>query len=343
MGGYQQQFELLLPVLRASLDLSAVAAVRQPPPPGSDLGWPVGRSVAVRAWSSWLRRKAADPWVVVRALLVGVTSRAYRRRPVTLLLLSPTMAGAAALARAWRRLGPVCVRHPGTGTLGRSRVSRSDVTHVVLSPEQVDEAFRHGVEAVRITNAVESADEGSSSRGEVLLVGRLIESKRPLLVLDAWRRVADLHRGWRMSVIGSGQGERGDVEIEVRRACEQLGDRAQFEGEVVDARARFGPDSVLVFASLVEGVPNVVLEALSSGCPVVADSAAMAKWFDPVPPHLPWDGRDASSLGEAIGRALADGDLRSQLSSEGRSFVASHHDVTSIGARWTELLSGGAS
>jgi glycosyltransferase involved in cell wall biosynthesis len=106
---------------------------------------------------------------------------------------------------------------------------------------------------------------------ELLAVGRIDAEKNPVLLVEA---VAALERArpgrYRLSWAGV-----GPLEPEVRRRAAQLGvqDRIELLGYVP-----FGPAllayyrraHVFVHVSLTEGVPQVLVEALASGTPVVA-------------------------------------------------------------------------
>ncbi len=104
----------------------------------------------------------------------------------------------------------------------------------------------------------------------VLCVGHLIERKDPLLALRAF--AAGAGAGARLVFVG-----RGPLSDEVSRAAAALGleSRVSLLGErppeeLVDW---YRAANLLLLTSRREGRPNVVLEALSAGCPVLATSA----------------------------------------------------------------------
>lgn len=104
----------------------------------------------------------------------------------------------------------------------------------------------------------------------VLVVGHLISRKDPLLALEAFRRAAPASA--RLVFLG-----RGPLALEVRRAAEDagIGERVLLYGEVQPQALAtwYRAADALLLTSSREGRPNVVLEALASGLPVVATEA----------------------------------------------------------------------
>ncbi|QDU67430.1 glycosyltransferase [Engelhardtia mirabilis] len=103
----------------------------------------------------------------------------------------------------------------------------------------------------------------------VLVVGHLIPRKDPLLALEVFRRGAP--EAARLVFVG-----RGPLEGELRAAIDRAGlsERVQLVGEAEpDTLADYyRAADVLLLTSHREGRPNVVLEALASGLPVVASA-----------------------------------------------------------------------
>jgi glycosyltransferase involved in cell wall biosynthesis len=104
----------------------------------------------------------------------------------------------------------------------------------------------------------------------VLVCGHLIERKDPLLALDVFARAAA--PGDRLVFLG-----RGPLESALRKTIQagSLAERVEVRGEVPpDELARwYAASDLLLLTSRREGRPNVVLEALASGRPVLATDA----------------------------------------------------------------------
>jgi glycosyltransferase involved in cell wall biosynthesis len=116
----------------------------------------------------------------------------------------------------------------------------------------------------------------------------------------------------------------GEEEDRLRALCGDLGiaDRVRFLGFVADMVELFEALDVFVLSSRREGLPNVLLEAMAMGVPVVATGIAGA-------PEAVRDGEngllsapdDVPGLADRVARLLADPDLRSVLAVAGRRTV----------------------
>lgn len=107
----------------------------------------------------------------------------------------------------------------------------------------------------------------------IVSVGHLVERKGFHHLVRALPRVVAEHPSVKLAIVG-GPGEEGDFSDGIRRAVEETGmrERVVMPGPVDgDALARwYAAADLFCLASAKEGRPNVVLEALATGIPVVA-------------------------------------------------------------------------
>jgi len=167
-----------------------------------------------------------------------------------------------------------------------------------LTPNGVDlELFRPGDRSAARAE-LERADDGPL----VLVVGHLIERKDPALALRAFARAAPA--GARLVLLG-----RGPLEDALREEARVLGldGRVELVGEQPPGRLAdwYRAADCLLLTSRREGRPNVVLEALASGCPVVAtDAGGTGELLRGLDGALVRS-RDAERVGAALAETLA--------------------------------------
>jgi len=146
-------------------------------------------------------------------------------------------------------------------------VSEHVVSHLGAAPEKVTVA-RNGVDRARFHPGVEVSDHPWL---QVVLVGRLIATKGPLLALDAVAEARATGRDIRLQILGD-----GPLLSAVRRRCAEpdLLGSVEILGSVDDVERWLRRADVALRPSFTEGLPLAVLEALASGTPVICTDVA---------------------------------------------------------------------
>ena len=174
---------------------------------------------------------------------------------------------------------------------------------------------------------------------DLLTVGRIDAEKNPLLLVEALAEVERARPG-RFRLRWAGVGPLAD---DVRRRAEELGigDRIELLGYVP-----FGPEllaeyrraHVFLHVSLTEGVPHVLVEALSSGTPIVAtDVGGVRAALDDGAAGLLVPPADAAALTTAFFKLVDDNQLRSRLVEHGLG-LARERTLESEAARVAAFL-----
>jgi glycosyltransferase involved in cell wall biosynthesis len=285
------------------------------------------------------------PVLRTAADLAGIARTVRALRPAAdLLLCFQTFVSGWAGTRLSRTLGipaVVWIRGEGEYRLGRSALARwvgprvwraargvlvqSESVRGDLLEElgRVAPALRRELEAKIevVPNGLELPERNGSGRRaaapgfRVLTIGRLIPEKGMDVVVDA---VATLRVG--LTVAGDGP-ERGRLEQRARAA----GIDATFAGFVPRARLEelFQEASCVVLAARSgEGLPNVLLEAMAHGLPVVATPVAGVRdlvQHDVNGLLIAPD--DAGALRQALVRLASEPDLADRLARAGRASV----------------------
>lgn len=137
--------------------------------------------------------------------------------------------------------------------------------------------------------------------GPLLLnVGHLIPRKDPLLALEAFRFVRSRHPQARLVYVGEGELR---PELESKIDSSGLAGQVGLVGDVAPEQLAkwFAAADLLLLCSSFEGRPNVVLEALASGRPVVATAArGTSELLEPVRPEFVVDSRRPEVIGDRV-------------------------------------------
>ena len=176
----------------------------------------------------------------------------------------------------------------------------------------------------------------SSSQGSLrlLTVGRLYPQKRMDRFLSVVAQLRQKAPEIKATIAGAGP-LRGALE----QRAEELGVSVfvEFAGGVPDVERLYHEADIFVLTSDYEGLPNVLLEAMASGLPVVATSVggvpAIVRHGDTgflVPPS------DEDAIVSSILLLAHNPQLRSEMGRRGRAFVEDNHSL----ARLPTLLQG---
>lgn len=175
-------------------------------------------------------------------------------------------------------------------------VGRPDQYRVIHSPIDVDHFI-----AVRVARD----ERGKLIRGQlaigggqvVLTVASLEPRKRVDLIVE--RLAPGLAPGERTLIIAGDGPER--VALESMTVRLRISGAVRFVGHTDDVSGLMAAADVFVHAAVVEGVPQVVLQALAAGLPVVATEVIGLREVPQAPIAIArGDGRDMASLVEAM-------------------------------------------
>lgn len=136
------------------------------------------------------------------------------------------------------------------------------VIHNPLDIERIRGLTQHDV------LAVESFSSASVETIDLVAAGRLVPEKGFDILLQAMRLCADIPLC--LTILGEGPLE---ATLKKQAVAEGVADRVLFAGFQVNPYAWFTRADAFVLSSRFEGFPNVVLEALACGAPVISTPA----------------------------------------------------------------------
>ncbi len=160
----------------------------------------------------------------------------------------------------------------------------------------------------------------------VLCVGTLKSEKRQDVFLYALARAKTFIPTLRASLVGDGP-LRGALE----KLARDLGieDAVEFMGTLDDVKSVYQRGDMLVLTSDYEGAPNVILEAMACGLPVVSTRVGAASDFivDGEMGFLT-DARDVEAIADRIVRLASEPELRRQMGSAARARVEAQYSLS---------------
>jgi glycosyltransferase involved in cell wall biosynthesis len=157
----------------------------------------------------------------------------------------------------------------------RSGCSRLDAALALSGAQKIDIVKHYGLppEKVVVTGAgfddtlFRAVPKPDPRPVQLVYTGKFIQAKGLPWLLKALQPLAKPQ--WHLHLVGGGSGPQKAACL---RLAEALGDRVTVHGQIPQANlaAIFRQSHIFVLSSFFEGLPLVVLEALASGCRVVA-------------------------------------------------------------------------
>lgn len=155
----------------------------------------------------------------------------------------------------------------------------------------------------------------------LLFVGNLTPIKGVILLIKALSSVLKKETRFSLTVIGEGA-EKINLEQEVKKYA--LNDTVKFIGTVSPDRVAgwMSESDCLVLPSLWEGTPNVILEAMACGLPVVAsDLPGIRELVTPDLNGLLFQPQDVDALSRHLLKIIQDLALRRRMGQSGREVI----------------------
>lgn len=185
----------------------------------------------------------------------------------------------------------------------------------------------------------DSVNVDCERKNQILCVGNLDrnEQKRFDRAIEAFALIADKYPDWNLLIAGSGDKSFFEQMIEDK----SLQGRVKLMGQVSNMKDLYLETSIFALSSKFEGLPMVLLEAMSLGCaPVSFDivSGPNEVIVDGESGFLVKDG-DIDGFADKISLLIENEELRQQIACEAVK-VSQDFSIEKIGNRWLLLLDG---
>jgi GT2 family glycosyltransferase/glycosyltransferase involved in cell wall biosynthesis len=278
----------------------------------------------------------------------------YALRPDVVVAWGMRSAIACVAAAPRRRGGPrLAIRHhdwlpgPLIARLVRAAARRSDllVTPSRAVAHDLDPEGQLGDRLRVIPSGVDTQlfvpTELPAGPPELLLLGAIVDWKRPDLALEATALAAAQLPELRLTVAGAPLDKGGGSLLESlrqRASRPDLAGRVEFVGKVHDPRPLLHRSSCLLHCADAEPFGRVVLEALAAGRPVVAPRAGgPAEIVDDRVGRL-YEPGDAQGAARAVVEVLGAPRIARQMAAEGRRRVGAGFTLRDAHERWRAAI-----
>lgn len=172
----------------------------------------------------------------------------------------------------------------------------------------------------------------------ILASGRLHKFKQFDLLIRAFSFIKDKHPDWHLVILGDGE-EKDDLNQLVSDL--NLIDRVYFPGEVGNMSEWYERAELFVLSSILEGFPNVLLEAMSYGLPCISfdcDTGPREMIQDGVNGILVKPDDKEQGLESALDKLILSEELRSEFSRNSIR-LRDRHSINNIMQKWDKALS----
>jgi len=235
----------------------------------------------------------------------------------------------------WLRNGP-CFFIAPTQQIAKELMETGVRTmRIAIIPNGVDTEYlspmdREGKRAAKCARGLEGLNIA-------LCLGRLDPHKNIPLLIDAWSKVHERRRDWRLWIIGS-----GPLEGVIKNLIRERG-----VGDSISLVSGVSPDRVkeyleigdlLVHPSRFEGLSNAIMEGMACGLPVIASRIPGNQELvrDRVNGLL-FDPGDAADLARCLDASFAHEEERIRWGANGRNWVIEHMDLDLVARRHIDL------
>jgi glycosyltransferase involved in cell wall biosynthesis len=245
------------------------------------------------------------------------------------LIVGNCRGGGAPRRQHERRLWPLA-HH----ILCNSRSIKSVLTETCGVPEDRLSVIVNGVD----TAYFQPAAAPLAGPPQVLCVARMVPDKDHDTLIEAFRLAAQAHQESELWLVGDGP-RLAEVRDLTRRLLPE--GKVRFLPPREDLRPLLHQAALLVLSSKTEALPNVVLEAMAAGLPVVATRVGGVPELV-VPGRTGWlvNPGDGPALAAALSRALADGETRQAWGRAGRERALRDFSLETMTRRYEDVLDG---
>ncbi|PHR69109.1 MAG: hypothetical protein COA67_11200 [Lutibacter sp.] len=141
---------------------------------------------------------------------------------------------------------------------------------VLLTEKDENEPFYNNVKTTVIPNMIENFPEDISELNsqKVISIGSMEDDRKGFLKqIEIWRKISINHPKWILNIYGEGKQRKKYIDVVKQNKLET---KIIFHGKSTEIPVKLNESSIFIFTSEAEGLPMVLIEALTNGLPCVS-------------------------------------------------------------------------
>ncbi len=222
-------------------------------------------------------------------------------------------------------------------------MSGADAIHLMFQSfvQSIPEIWHERIHV--IPNAVDIPSKQAMPKGEndknykILWLARLDDDlKQWRLAIDAFALIAKQYPQWEMHIAGDGQDR---SKVKTYAAELHLDKQLVLLGEVHDVESAYASSHIYCFSSRTEGMPNSLLEAMSSGlaCIAFAKCEGVQELIEHEHNGLIVEDMTTEAMAKGLERLILDAELRQRLGDNARLSMQKYNEGSIFDA-WDSLI-----
>jgi glycosyltransferase involved in cell wall biosynthesis len=248
------------------------------------------------------------------------------------------------------------LRNRGTGYLATPLLKNTIDAYVVSNPEQLNELAESNIRdnihiigfGVDTQNVFIPADQSQrmairkalclpQNKVLCLFVGRFVERKRPDFLLRCWQQLSDIYDKAELVVVGSGMNQHDSIENSLSALAAET-THVSFRDITDNPESYYQCCDMLLLPSSREGQPNVLMEMMACGNPVIgSDIAGIRELLVHEKTGLLFQPHDIEQFGRHIRALIFDSELRSRLGNVAREIIVKEKNQNTVLKQYIQL------
>lgn len=173
----------------------------------------------------------------------------------------------------------------------------------------------------------------------LLFVGRFVERKRADFLLNVWRHLTHIYDKASLVIVGSGMGQHDSNEEKISDMIKHCSNLVHREfGSSLNPSEYYRACDILILPSNREGQPNVLLEAMACGIPVIgSDIPGIIELLRDRKNGFIFSVNNSKELSGTIEELVENEELRVNLGKEGRKLILRTKNIEYVAKQYIKI------